>query len=398
MTATVHATPNTGYHFVRWSENGSEVSTDSEYTFSVTSGRTLIAEFAANTYTVEYNANGGTGTTGSSSHTYGVSKALTPNGFTRMGYAFAGWAKSAGGTVAYTDKQSVVNLSAEDGAAVTLYAKWTTNAYTITAISNNTAYGSVSGGGAYNKGASVTLTATPKTNCRFVCWKKGSTQVSANPTYTFTASENAAYTAEFVSNDQIVNGKLKRTYYNDDGSIKRIEEYFGADDTSGLYRVHYFEGGIRKSYRVFYKSGKLSNIIELYSNGKAKKVNYFNTSGVRTSYKLYDTATRMTHYVECYPDGSASKVNYFNVSTGIRTSFKLYDTTGSMTNYAVCYSDGVKAKKMNYYNVSTGIRKAYKTYRTDGTLSCYVKCDSKGKPIVATYYDTKGNVIKVVRY
>lgn len=43
--ATVHATPNTGWYFLKWTENGNLVSYDSIYTFSVTSNRTLVANF-----------------------------------------------------------------------------------------------------------------------------------------------------------------------------------------------------------------------------------------------------------------------------------------------------------------------------------------------------------------
>jgi len=85
---------------------------------------TLYAKWTANTYTVAYNPNGGSGTTASSAHTYDVAMALTANGFTRDGYIFLGWATSSTGAVAYTDGQSVTNLSATAGATVTLYAVW----------------------------------------------------------------------------------------------------------------------------------------------------------------------------------------------------------------------------------------------------------------------------------
>jgi len=42
---TISATPNDGYKFVRWIENGIEVSTDADYTFTVNADRNLVAEF-----------------------------------------------------------------------------------------------------------------------------------------------------------------------------------------------------------------------------------------------------------------------------------------------------------------------------------------------------------------
>ena len=44
-TATLRATANTGYYFVRWTEGGTEVSTNAEYSFTVTGGRSLVAVF-----------------------------------------------------------------------------------------------------------------------------------------------------------------------------------------------------------------------------------------------------------------------------------------------------------------------------------------------------------------
>lgn len=85
------------------------------------------------TYTVVYNANGGSGTMSNSTHTYNVAKELNANKFTRNGYTFLGWSTSSSATKAtYTDKQSVKNLTATDGATITLYAIWQKNNTTNT--------------------------------------------------------------------------------------------------------------------------------------------------------------------------------------------------------------------------------------------------------------------------
>ena len=44
-TCTLTATPNGGYEFLNWTENGTVVSTDAEYSFTVTSNRLLVARF-----------------------------------------------------------------------------------------------------------------------------------------------------------------------------------------------------------------------------------------------------------------------------------------------------------------------------------------------------------------
>ena len=71
--------------------------------------------------------------------------------------------------------------------------------YTITATASPSNGGTVSGAGQYYGNTSCTLTATPAAHYDFSNWKKGSSVVSTDPTYTFTVTENASYTANFVA-------------------------------------------------------------------------------------------------------------------------------------------------------------------------------------------------------
>ena len=71
------------------------------------------------TYTVSYNANGGTGAPASQTKTYGVDLTLSSTVPTRAAYAFKGWAKSSTGAVAYQ-----AGGTYKENAAVTLYAVW----------------------------------------------------------------------------------------------------------------------------------------------------------------------------------------------------------------------------------------------------------------------------------
>ena len=71
------------------------------------------------TYTVSYNANGGSGAPASQTKTYGVNLTLSSTVPTRAGYAFKGWATSSTGAVVY---QAGGTYTANS--AVTLYAVW----------------------------------------------------------------------------------------------------------------------------------------------------------------------------------------------------------------------------------------------------------------------------------
>ena len=62
-SVTVTATANSGYSFVKWTENGEQVSTNANYTFTATANRTLVAVFEsnANLYTITVDPGDGTG-------------------------------------------------------------------------------------------------------------------------------------------------------------------------------------------------------------------------------------------------------------------------------------------------------------------------------------------------
>lgn len=93
---------------------------------------TLYTKWEANSYTVHFDANGGSGTMDDQDFTYDVAQNLTANAFYKIGYAFAGWATSAGGTVAYANGAEASNLTPTADDTFTLYAKWTADVKTFT--------------------------------------------------------------------------------------------------------------------------------------------------------------------------------------------------------------------------------------------------------------------------
>ena len=121
----------TGYTFVGWYPNKECTVKISDGTFTPTSNMTLYAGWKENTYTIVYDGNGATGgSTANSSHTYDTAKNLTANGYTKTGYAFAGWnTKSDGTGTKYSNNESVKNLATSG--TVTLYAQWAVNTYTV---------------------------------------------------------------------------------------------------------------------------------------------------------------------------------------------------------------------------------------------------------------------------
>jgi len=84
-------------------------------------------------YTIEYNANGGSGTMEHDVHGYGIAQNLLRNNFIPpAGYYFAGWARSSNALdVEFSDEEPVINLTNVKNATVILYAVWTLSVVTL---------------------------------------------------------------------------------------------------------------------------------------------------------------------------------------------------------------------------------------------------------------------------
>lgn len=144
------ATAKPGYHFTGWkceiNENKTETETETE-TLTVTLDQVqklftenqnqrvfrFTAQFEPNSFTVQYNANGGKGTMDDQTFQYaGTENAyLKQNAFVRPGYRFLGWSEKADGTgTSYADQakfQGVTHYQETeitDGATIILYAQW----------------------------------------------------------------------------------------------------------------------------------------------------------------------------------------------------------------------------------------------------------------------------------
>lgn len=151
-TITLSATKptRTGYTFQGWAITaGGDVVYQPSQSYSRYYNTTLYAIWTANTYTVQYNANGGTGAPSNQTKTHGVDLMLSSTVPTRTNYTFKGWGTSAASTtVSYaTGAKYTANAS------VTLYAIWEL-AYVAPIITNlsvdrSTSSGTVSDEGTY---------------------------------------------------------------------------------------------------------------------------------------------------------------------------------------------------------------------------------------------------------
>lgn len=102
---------------------------------TITSNLTVTATWRAHTYTVKFHANGrgSSGSTPDLQCTYDVAANLTKNGFERhedvgggrtQHWRFLGWSRTPTGNVELADQERVINMTAEDGGVIDLYAVW----------------------------------------------------------------------------------------------------------------------------------------------------------------------------------------------------------------------------------------------------------------------------------
>jgi len=127
----------TGYTFSGWNTiaDGSGTSYSAGTSYSTDADLILYAVWTPNTYTIGYNANGGSGTTNATTCSYGKSCTLTSNTFTKTGYTFIGWTDSETGTeVVYEDGYTILLYNQTSN--MTLYALWKINTYTVSYNAN----------------------------------------------------------------------------------------------------------------------------------------------------------------------------------------------------------------------------------------------------------------------
>ena len=162
---TLTATANAHYEFTKWTKNGTQVSTDNPYTFTVTGNETYVAQFTAlSPHTVTCNAVEH-GTISASPTTAYKNETVTLSATPASGYYFGTWTvKDANNNpIQVTNNQFTMPDS-----NVTVSATFVPGYnVTLASVENGTISATPTGGPA---GTEVTLTATAATGYAFESW------------------------------------------------------------------------------------------------------------------------------------------------------------------------------------------------------------------------------------
>jgi PKD repeat protein len=194
QSCTVLASANDDFSFTNWTENDNVVSTNANYTFTVTDNRTLVANFQPQTYTITAIADPTNGGEVSGGGTYHAGSTCVLSAMPNDGFVFENW----------TCNDIVVSTSPsfdfEVNRDATYIAHFIQDAShcTITAIADPVEGGAVLGGNTYELGAICTLTAIAGVGYEFVNWTLNGSIVSTEPSFSFSVTSNAVYVAHFI--------------------------------------------------------------------------------------------------------------------------------------------------------------------------------------------------------
>lgn len=195
-SVTITASPNEGYTFYGWKENGNLISTSISHTFTITANRTFIAVFEDNSQcnlTLLAVPSEGGKVTGAGS--YPPNSKVTAQAISNSNYRFTNWSNdsaivSVNPVYSFQITQNT-NLSANftNIIPVILTANVTppTGGYTV-------------GGGLYNLGDTVYLTAHPNSGWKFLDWVEYGSQISTDTLLVVIMSNDRSITANFINN------------------------------------------------------------------------------------------------------------------------------------------------------------------------------------------------------
>ena len=191
---TLTAIPATGYHFVNWTLEGTEVGTELSYSFTVTGAAHYVANFEINSYEITATVNPSVGGSVGGTGTYDHFETCTLTAIPAPGYYFVNWTLD-GVEVSTEESYSFVVAGAAE-----YVANFDLSDIHIGAITSSAEQGTVTGGGDFHYGENCTLVATPNYGYQFLYWRSNGNQVSNNATYSFVVYESANYIAYFRLN------------------------------------------------------------------------------------------------------------------------------------------------------------------------------------------------------
>lgn len=278
----------TGYTFKGWgtSSSTSYAAYQPGSTFYTNANMTLYAVWSAKTYTISYNANGGSGAPGSQTKYHGIKLLIPSIEPTRSGYTFLGWSTSPSATSASYQPGEWYYANADR----TFYAVWKKNApatYTVSYDAN----GGSGAPGSQTKTQDITLTLSgtkpTRSGYTFLGWATSSSATSASyqPGGSYTANASVTLYAVWSCNHAST-----KTVWDTGCKWRKVCNNCGVTVSSGTTHGPYtygdwvfYSGSQHSRYKTCihgdyttteYASHNTSNRYEQYSASQHKRYSY----------------------------------------------------------------------------------------------------------------------------
>ena len=281
----------------------------------------LYARWNPKSYTINYNANGGSGTMSSSTVSSGSSVTIKNNAFTKKGYTFAGWTTNSNGTddgYGWTAGKSYTwnydnGQKGISNNTLKLYARWTANSYTISYNSNGGS-GTMSSS-TVSTGGSVTIKSNTftRTGYKFVGWTTNSN--GTDDGYGWTAGKSYTWNYDngqlgVTNNSLVLYARWDNHFtvtYNDNGgsgcsSSSKTVTYGSTYGTlcTPTREGYIFAGWYSNSYYHApwnYYYDKYKNDSTVFSLGKNDKVGLYNNYLANSTRKFSEFTSTDTYSV-----------------------------------------------------------------------------------------------------
>lgn len=211
-TVGLSAVADDSYRFTNWTEDGVVVSTDANYSFAASTSRDLVANFIEKTYELTVKLSGqGSVEKQPDKAFYMPGEVVKLTAVPETGWRFLNWSGSL------TGNTNPASITMNNDKTVT--ANFAINQYVVVVSPNPQNGGTLSGGGTYSHGETVTLNATPSEGYEFLNWTEGGVEVSTDANYSFNATADRLLTANFALKSYTL-----ETQVSGEGSIQRTPD------------------------------------------------------------------------------------------------------------------------------------------------------------------------------
>ena len=245
-TITLTNTPDPGYHFSKWTITPAVSITDNKTFLMPANDVKIAATFEADTYTITWNANGGSVSPESSSYTYNGDPIVLPQP-TRDGYTFLGWFTSANGG----DKINDVGTDNKPTSDVEYFAQWQKIKYTVAYGVVGSANGTIALNSEnpaiedqnkqdFEYGSTLTFTATPADGYRvqepqgWFSDEEGNTSLSNGTANTYIINSLTGAASVFVAFEKIPASTYIVTFDANGGSGTMNSQSFTENESQNL--------------------------------------------------------------------------------------------------------------------------------------------------------------------